>query len=93
MCVGASHCYSLCDVLCVVPGVMVPGVVVPICGSLPLRSLLCSQNVWEDVQTRLRSLLTSPKAMDRLANVSYTHTHTHTHTPYLPIKTGRNWLT
>ncbi|XP_031440847.1 spermatogenesis associated 6-like protein [Clupea harengus] len=31
-------------------------------------SLLCSQNVWEDVQTRLRSLLTSPKAMDRLAN-------------------------
>ncbi|XP_076145675.1 spermatogenesis associated 6-like protein [Alosa pseudoharengus] len=31
-------------------------------------SLLCSENVWEDVQTRLRSLLTSPKAMHRLAN-------------------------
>ncbi|XP_041925978.1 spermatogenesis associated 6-like protein isoform X2 [Alosa sapidissima] len=33
-----------------------------------IRSLLCSENVWEDVQTRLRSLLTSPQAMHRLAN-------------------------
>ncbi|XP_063043607.1 spermatogenesis associated 6-like protein isoform X2 [Engraulis encrasicolus] len=36
--------------------------------SHPNGSLLCSENVWEDVQRRLRSLLTSPQAIGRLAN-------------------------
>ncbi|XP_028825690.1 spermatogenesis associated 6-like protein isoform X2 [Denticeps clupeoides] len=34
------------------------------------RSLLSSQNVWENVQERLHALLASPKAVHRLASIS-----------------------
>lgn len=40
-------------------------------------SLLGSPDLWEEVQERVQSLLTSPKAVHRLACVSTTQMHTH----------------